>query len=136
MSILRSAALKQALKWRLAVIPGNGRQVISWIHLDDLVSLYEAAMEQPAYKGSWNAVAPHPVSNAQLVQALAAARYGAAFMTIHIPAVALKWTLGERGSEELKSCTVSALQLLACGFEFRYPDIQAAARALMTASGF
>lgn len=130
------SALKQAFKGRLAVIPGNGRQVISWIHLYDLVSLYLAAIEQEAYKGPLNAVAPHPVSNTQLVHALAAARYGAAFMTIHIPAIVLKWALGERRTEALKSCTVSAQQLLASGFFFRYPHIQAAARALMTGSGF
>ncbi|MCF3111442.1 TIGR01777 family oxidoreductase [Niabella sp. CC-SYL272] len=130
------SALKRALNWRLAVIPGSGRQVISWIHLDDLVNLYQAAITQEAYKGPLNAVAPYPVSNDQLVQALAAARYGTAFITVHIPAIAMKWTLGERGAEALKSCTVSAQRLLAYGFEFRYPHIQAAAPALMTGSGF
>lgn len=130
------SALKQALKWRLAAIPGNGRQVISWIHLDDLVSLYLDAIAKETYKGPLNAVAPHPVSNTRLVHALASARYGSAFMTIYIPAMVLKWALGERGAEALKSCTVSAQRVLAGGFEFRYPDIQTAARALMTGSGF
>ncbi|MBO9592041.1 MAG: TIGR01777 family oxidoreductase [Niabella sp.] len=126
------ATLKQGLNWRMAVIPGNGRQVISWIHLDDLTSLYLAAIEQAIYKGPVNAVAPHPVSNTRLVHALAAAQYGSAFITVHIPAVVLKWMMGERGAAALNSCTVSAQQLLACGFEFRYPDIQSAARSLMT----
>ncbi len=128
--------LEQAFKWRLAAVPGNGRQMITWIHLGDLVNLYQAAIEQELYKGPINAVAPHPVSNTQLVHALAKAKFGSAFITIHIPAIVLKGMLGQRGNEALKSVTVSAGELLACGFKFHYPDIDSAARALMTGSGF
>lgn len=124
------AMMQQSLKFRVAAVPGNGRQVISWIHLEDLVNLYLTALNNEVYKGAYNAVAPAPVSNRDLVRALAAQLYGRAFVTVQVPAFLIRLVMGERAGEVLKSTTVSALKVLNNGFEFRYPDIRAAARQL------
>src|SRR6187399_2242218 len=58
---------KKPLKFALATILGNGIQVVSWIHIDDLVRAILFAMENEKMEGVYNAVAPHPVSNKELV---------------------------------------------------------------------
>ena len=52
---------KKPLRFGVAAILGNGKQVISWIHIDDLVRLYIAAIEDEKMNGVYNAVALQPV---------------------------------------------------------------------------
>ncbi|MBZ4188435.1 TIGR01777 family oxidoreductase [Niabella beijingensis] len=122
---------ERALKWRIAAVPGNGCQVVSWIHIDDLVTLYLTAMENGSYHGAYNAAAPLPVSNAVLTEALATHKYGRSFITLPVPAPLLKLVMGEMGAEALKSTTVSAAKVLSHGFRFRYPDIDTALAQLI-----
>jgi uncharacterized protein (TIGR01777 family) len=51
---------KNPLRFGVAPILGNGRQVMSWIHIDDLVRLYIAAIENEKLEGVYNAAAPYP----------------------------------------------------------------------------
>ena len=62
---------KKPLRFGIAAILGNGRQVYSWIHIDDLVRLYITAIEDDNMRGAYNAVAPKPVSNKELTLKLA-----------------------------------------------------------------
>ena len=52
---------KKPLRFGLATILGNGKQVMSWIHIDDLVHLYIYAIENEKLQGVYNAVAPLPL---------------------------------------------------------------------------
>lgn len=113
------------LKFGVAAILGNGKQVISWIHIDDLVSVFITAINDEKMKGAYNAVAPHPVSNKALTLALAKAR-GKFYLPVHIPSFLLKLIVGEMSVEVLKSATVSAGKLLATGFQFNYNNIEGA----------
>jgi uncharacterized protein (TIGR01777 family) len=112
------------LKFGLATILGNGRQVISWIHIDDLVRLYIVAIGEPSMQGAYNAVAPEPVSNKELVLALA--RRKNFFIPVHIPSFMLRLVLGEMSIEVLKSATVSSEKIRDTGFAFNYPVIDKA----------
>lgn len=116
------AEFKKPLNFGLATILGSGRQVVSWIHLDDLVRQYLAAVEDERYHGVYNAVAPHPVTNKELITAMAKRR-GKFYIPVHVPAFALKLALGEMSVEVLKSATVSAAKMLAQGYDFIYPHI-------------
>jgi uncharacterized protein (TIGR01777 family) len=113
------------LRFRIAAILGNGRQVISWIHMEDLVNCYIAAMENNKMDGSFNAVAPFPVSNRELVLHLTRCR-GKWFLPFKVPSFLLKIILGEMSSEVLKSATVSSDKLTGTGFAFRFPGIKEA----------
>ena len=64
---------KKPLRFGVAPFLGNGRQVMSWIHIDDLVRLYITAIEDEKLSGVYNAVAPNPVSNKTFTLKLAAA---------------------------------------------------------------
>jgi len=62
---------KKPIKYGFATVMGNGNQIVSWIHIDDLARLYISAMEDVLYSGVYNAVVPALVSNANLITELA-----------------------------------------------------------------
>ncbi len=62
--------LRRITQFFLGGTAGSGKQFISWIHLDDLVRLFGTAVENADYAGTYNAVAPNPVTNAQFMREL------------------------------------------------------------------
>ncbi len=122
----QGGALKEflkPLKIGVAAILASGKQIISWIHIDDLVSMYIAAIENQNINGVYNAVAPNPVSNKELTLELARAKKKF-FIPIHVPSFILKIMLGEMSIEVLKSTTVSSSKIQLSGFNFKYPAIK------------
>jgi len=112
-------------------IIGSGRQIISWIHVDDLRGLICFALEHDHINGVYNAVAPEPVSQKNLVKTIAHTK-GGFKIPAKVPATMLKLMLGEVSSELLKSCTVSGEKILQEGFLFSYPKIDLAVRSIMS----
>jgi uncharacterized protein (TIGR01777 family) len=114
------------IKVGVASILGSGEQVISWIAIDDLCRMFIYTIENEKLSGAYNAVAPKPVTNKELILALAKKLRGKFFIPVHIPAFALKIALGEMSVEVLKSATVSSSKIQQSGFTFLYPSITAA----------
>jgi len=119
------AEFKKPLQFGIASILGSGKQIISWIHIDDLVRLYIEAMENESWKGIFNAVAPNPVNNKQLILEIAHQR-NKFFVPVKVPAFILETMLGEMSIEVLKSATVSSAKIEAAGFQFFFSDIKTA----------
>lgn len=119
------------LKLGVAAILGNGKQVISWIHIDDLCRLYIDGIENEKINGVYNAVATKPVSNKTLTLTLAKKRNGKFYIPMHVPAFVLKIMLGGRSIEVLRSLTVSNEKITQTGFTFLYPDIDSALEELV-----
>lgn len=117
----------------VAAILGSGRQMISWIHIDDLCRLFITAIEQNI-TGVFNGVGPNPVDNRTLTLALARRLKGRYFVPVYVPAFALKLILGEMSIEVLKSTTVSADKARKAGFQFIYPTIETALDSLIRPS--
>lgn len=122
------AEFKKPMAFGIAAALGNGKQIVSWIHMDDLVQQYIAAIENESYNGVYNAVAPHPVSNKALVEAIRKQRGFS--IPVHVPSFALKLAMGEMSIEVLKSATVSAEKLLAQGYHFLYSTVDDAVEQL------
>ncbi|RYY39671.1 MAG: TIGR01777 family protein [Chitinophagaceae bacterium] len=123
------AEFRKPMRFGVAPVLGSGNQIVSWIHIDDLVELLITAVEDRSYTGVYNAVAPKPVSNRALIEAIKKAK-GGFHLPAPAPAFALKVALGEMSVEVLKSTTVSSAKLQSKGFEFRYPTITEAAANL------
>jgi len=121
---------KRPLRFGVAAILGDGRQVISWIHIDDLVRLYIAAIEDETLNGVYNAVAPRPVSNKEFTMQLARIQKGNFFIPVYVPSFVLKLVIGEMSIEVLKSATVSCDKIHYTGFTFLHPTIEAALKNL------
>lgn len=120
------SAFKKPIQFAVAAILGSGKQIVSWIHIEDLCRLFIYAIEHENTHGSYNAVAPQPVSNKVLTLQLAKAMRGKFFLKMHVPSFLLKIMLGQRSIEVLKSATVSCEKILATGFAFNYTDIEKA----------
>lgn len=117
---------KKPLHFGVAAILGNGKQTISWIHVDDLCRMFLYAIENEKMQGSYNAVAPQPVSNRTLTLTLAKIMKGRFYIPIHVPVFVLKLILGQRSIEVLKSATVSCKKISGAGFKFSYEKIEPA----------
>lgn len=109
---------------------GHGRQMVSWIGLADLVSVIAFALEEPELRGALNAVAPAPVSNAELTQTLA--RMLSRPAVLPLPEFAVGLLLGEMGRALLLASTyVIPRRLEGAGFVFRHPTLEPALRAAL-----
>ena len=105
---------------------GSGKQWMSWIALDDLVSLIEFAIANAALTGPVNAIAPNPVTNSGFTRARAAALHRPAILPV--PALALKILFGEVSQVLLASQRVIPQAALRAGFQFRYAELGEALR--------
>jgi uncharacterized protein (TIGR01777 family) len=121
---------KKPLKFGIATILGSGRQMISWIHEDDLCNMYLFAL-QHEIAGVYNAAAPNPVSNYDMIVTIADILRGRNFyVSVYVPSFVLKLMLGEMSIEVLKSTTVSAGKIQQAGFAFQYENLEDAVKAL------
>ncbi len=125
---------RKPVRFGIASILGNGKQMISWVHIDDVCRMFIYAIENQTLSGSYNAVAPSPVNNSQLTTQIAELLRKSFYIPVHIPALFLKLFLGEKSIEILKSTTVSCTKIKNEGFSFLYPSIDAALNKLLKSS--
>jgi uncharacterized protein (TIGR01777 family) len=108
---------------------GNGRQWMSWIHVEDVASLLLFAVENLDMHGAVNATAPWPSRNSDFTRALARCLHRPAFLAI--PAFALRLVFGEFSRELLDSKRVLPAAATAQGFGFRFSELNAAIRDII-----
>jgi uncharacterized protein (TIGR01777 family) len=120
------ALKKMLLPFKMGVggIIGNGKQMMSWIHRDDIVNIYAASVTNADYTGAINACSPNPVSNYQFTKALGKALHRPTIFPV--PEMALKIMFGEMSSIILDSQAVKSDKLTGLGFQFKYPKIEEA----------
>ncbi len=100
---------------------------MSWITLADAVRAIEFAITREALAGPVNACAPAPARNAEFATALGAALHRPAI--VPLPTFAVRAVFGEMGDETLlASQRAVPAKLLAAGFHFLHPDIEAGCR--------
>lgn len=103
---------------------GSGKQWMSWIHRTDLCRLIAEALEDPAYSGVYNAVAPAPTTMGGLALALGKALGRPSLLPV--PGPILQLLLGDGAQVVLEGQQVLPERLLAQGFPFHYGELSAA----------
>jgi len=114
----------------LGGVIGNGGQYVSWIALDDLLGIVLHALQSGELRGPVNAVAPGPVTNRELTEALGKILSRPTFLPV--PAFALRLAMGEMADALLLASTrVAPRRLEETGYRFRFPELSGALRHLL-----
>ncbi len=108
---------------------GNGKQWMSWVHLEDLVSLLRHALETPEVSGPMNAIAPNPVRNKQFTRILARTIRRPALFTV--PEQGLKALFGDMAEIMLASQRVLPRVAQESGYKYLFPDLGQALKHLL-----
>ena len=110
---------------------GNGKQWMPWIHIDDVVGVLLHASRTAAVCGAMNAVAPHPVTNAEFTRALGHAVHRPALFPV--PKTALRIAFGEMSEILMASQRVLPRVAERTGYAFRHTELEGALAAVMAA---
>jgi hypothetical protein len=103
---------------------GSGHQVVSWIHIRDLVQAIRLLLENQDASGVYNLCSPGPVTNAEFGKEIARALRRPYWLPA--PAFALRLVLGEMSTLILDGQRVQPARLLAEGYLFAYGGLRAA----------
>jgi uncharacterized protein (TIGR01777 family) len=103
---------------------GSGQQWQSWIHVEDLARMFTYVLDEEI-SGVYNAVAPNPVNNKEMTEAIAQALDKKLFLP-PVPKFVLKLMLGEMAQIVLGSQLVSADKIQEEGFVFEYSQLEKA----------
>ncbi len=105
---------------------GDGKQPFSWIHIKDLARAFIAAIEDERFEGVYNLTAPNPTTNRVLTKTLG--KILKRPTVLRVPQFVLKFQFGEGAQVLTKGQRVIPQRLLESGFDFEFPDIEAALR--------
>jgi len=108
---------------------GSGKQMMSWIHLDDLCDMIVFLIEKEDCQGVYNAVAPIPVAHYRFMKALGSTMKRPLWMWV--PGFALKLVLGEMATTVLASQFVSNEKIQQAGFHFEYDNVYKALKQVL-----
>lgn len=103
---------------------GSGRQYLAWIHLDDLVGIYEHVLTEAGISGPVNACAPEQVTMAEFARALGRVVRRPSWFPV--PAPMLRIVLGEVAPYTLFSQRGDASKIIEAGYRFRFPEVEPA----------
>lgn len=118
-------------KLGLGGIIGSGKQYMSWIDIEDVVSIILYAIQNESFQGPVNAVSPEPVTNEKFTKTLGKILHRPTFL--NVPAFVARLVLGEMADELLLSSVRAAPQrLLDAGFSFQYPNLESALKHELT----
>jgi uncharacterized protein len=105
----------------------GGRQYTPWIHIDDLVAMYVAALDGPDWSGPVNATAPDPPTNKEFSRALGRALNRPAFAPV--PAFAIRLLYGQMADIVVHGRRAVPDRAQALGFTHAHPDLDEALRS-------
>jgi uncharacterized protein (TIGR01777 family) len=128
----RGGALKRMLlpyKLGIGGRVGHGRQVLSWVALNEIPHIVRFLIDHEEISGVVNITAPNPVTNAEFVRTLGKVLRRPTI--IPVPAFVIRLLFGEMGEELiLKGNPVIPRKLLEAGYKFRYPELEPALREM------
>lgn len=119
----------QPMQYGIAGYFGNGTAIYPWIHIDDVCGIFIHAIQNKARKGAYNAVAPHPLPNKELVKGIRDA-LGKKALLLPGQRFALRIMLGELAETLFYSQNVSNEKILEAGYQFQFTNLAEAVKSL------
>jgi uncharacterized protein (TIGR01777 family) len=107
----------------------GGRQWMPWIHIDDMVGFYLAALDDERRAGALNACAPTPATNAEFSKTLGRVLRRPAIAPV--PALALRVLYGEMAAVVVGGQRAVPARAMQLGHEFRHTELEPALRAIL-----
>jgi uncharacterized protein (TIGR01777 family) len=108
---------------------GDGSQISSWIHVQDLAAMYLFAVKN-SWEGTYNAVAPFPASNSELTRSLAQQLHRPIWLPA-IPKWVMKFILGDMHELLFNNKKISAQKAIDAGFRFQFPTVEKALQEIL-----
>ena len=124
--------IRKMAKFGLGGIQGNGKQVVSWIHEDDVTGMIQNIIENSTLEGPFNCTAPYPITNKIFMSELRKSlgiKFGlpASKLILEIGA----FVISTETELVLKSRYVLPERILEAGYTFKYPTIESAYQSLI-----
>lgn len=107
----------------------TGNQWMSWIHINDLISIIESGLSNTSWQGAFNAVSPNPVTNSGFTRALSQRLKVPALFPV--PEWTLKLLYGDMATILTSSQRALPQRLLDFHFEFQFSEISLALEDLV-----
>lgn len=124
------AEIRKPMLFRVLTVFGSGNQYQSWIHIDDLCRLMVRAINHEEIRGVYNAVAPGPLTNRNMMKLIGQIA-GGFFFRIRIPSFFMRMMMGEMSKIVVSGTRVSSKKIESTGFKFSYPQADSALRNLI-----
>lgn len=105
---------------------GDGKQIMSWVHRDDVIQIMARAFEDPQMEGTYNVVAPDAIAQGEF-----ASKVGATLkrpVWLHVPAAPIRAVAGEMAQLFFDGQRVVPTRLTQAGYTFRFPTVDSALR--------
>ncbi|MEO5581585.1 MAG: TIGR01777 family oxidoreductase [Saprospiraceae bacterium] len=114
----------------LTPVFGSGKQIYSWIHIQDLLNIFGWILNHETSQGIYIAVSLHPISQSEFAMQLSKTihRY---IIPFHLPAFLLNLILGKFSTSLLDSQHILSKKLISEGFVFTYPTLPEALENLL-----
>jgi len=107
----------------------GGRQLMPWVHADDVAGIYLRAIDDAAWSGPVNATAPQPVTNKAFSKALGRALHRPALAPV--PALAIQLLYGDMSEIVTKGQNAVPRRALELGYRHEHPGLDEALRSAL-----
>ncbi len=121
--------VKLAFKIGLGAVPGDGKQSFSWVHIDDVVTVFKRAIENETMHGIYNLVAPQSVNMKTFMTAFG--RVIGRPVWLNVPEAIMKIRYGEGAESLLKGSFVVPARLEREGYRFKYDHLDEALKSVL-----
>jgi uncharacterized protein len=118
------------IRFGIAGIPGNGKQLYSCVHIDDIIGMIMHCGTHQL-DDVYNAVAPE-ISTCRNVITTLAQQYCNWFIALPSPSFFIKILLGEMSTEILKSASISGEKIIKTGYQFLHPTIESCMKQIVS----
>lgn len=122
--------MKRPIELYAGAVLASGRQIMTWIHIDDHCGIIIKSLEDVSMEGAYNSVAPNPVTNEQFTKELASVLHRSIILP-HAPAFILRMVFGEMADLVLYGIRLSSEKIIRVGYTFSFTNIREALEDLL-----